>query len=241
MTGGGGAVYINQNNTHKPKNDFLMSFQALVMQQKLRSKGSGSFLLERNGQACGASVLSRDPPLRCPRCGTKRFCSLASLCAHLEHRHSYRPPEELTGGFSITGKLPDPLTSAAIPWHDTSPPAYRGQQSTQRWPHARSLSDSRNASFLQGSVRRRTQSVGVGTQVEEAEPERDDVEEEEGEKREGSRDEEWFNSLWLPFPPAERPPDLEPDLDPDLDPDQVGKLKYEKIGLRQLLKQVAFV
>lgn len=239
--GGGGAVHTSQNNPNNPNNDSPMSFQASVMQQKLRSKGSGSFLLERNGQACGAGAgaLSRDPPLRCPRCGTRRFCSLASLCAHLEHRHSSRPPEGLAGGFSITGQLPDPLTSAAIPWHDTSPPAYRGQQSTQRWSHARSLSDSRDAGFLQGSVRRRAQSVGVGTQVEEAEPERDDVEE-EGEKREGSRDEEWFNSLWLPFPPAERPPDLEPDLDPDLDPDQVGKLKYGKIGRRQLLEPVAF-
>uniref|UniRef100_A0A3Q0RYJ9 Zinc finger protein 365 n=1 Tax=Amphilophus citrinellus TaxID=61819 RepID=A0A3Q0RYJ9_AMPCI len=88
------------------------------MQQKLCSRGSGSFLLERNGQACGAivdSVTPCDLPFRCPRCGEQeRFRSLASLRAHLEYRHSYRSPDMITGGFSITGKLPDPLT-AAIP------------------------------------------------------------------------------------------------------------------------------
>uniref|UniRef100_A0A3B5B0K3 Zinc finger protein 365 n=1 Tax=Stegastes partitus TaxID=144197 RepID=A0A3B5B0K3_9TELE len=85
------------------------------MQQKLCSRGSGSFLLERNGQACGAvsdSVASCDLPFRCPRCGEQeRFRSLASLRAHLEYRHSYRSPDVITGGFSITGKLPDPLTA----------------------------------------------------------------------------------------------------------------------------------
>lgn len=192
------------------------------MQQKLCSKGSGSFLLERNGQACGASVGSSDPPLHCPRCGSKPFCSLASLCAHLEHQHSHRPPEGLTGGFSITGKPPDPLTSAAIPWHDTSPPAYRGQQSAQRLPHARSLSDSRGGALLQGSVRRRTQSVGVGTRVE-AETEAADVreEDEQGGKRAGSGDEERFRPLRLRTPAAGHPWD--PDRDPDLD--LVGRLR----------------
>lgn len=190
------------------------------MQQKLHCKGSGSFLLERNGQACSASVLSSDSPLHCPRCGNKCFCSLASLCAHLEYRHSSRPPEELTTGFSITGKPPDPLTSAAIPWHDTSPPAYRGQQSRQQGAHAHSLSDSRDHSFAQASERRRTQSVGVRTQVE-TEP--DDAQQEEGEKREGSMDKGCFGPLWLPFSPADRPLDL------DLDLNLVGKLSYEKI------------
>lgn len=194
------------------------------MQQKLHCKGSGSFLLERNGQACSASVLSSDSPLHCLRCGNKRFCSLASLCAHLEYRHSSRPPEELTTGFSITGKPPDPLTSAAIPWHDTSPPAYRGKQSTQQGAHAHSLSDSRDYSFTQASERRRTQSIGVGMQVE-TEP--DDAQQEEGEKREGSMDKGCFSPLRLPFSPADRPLDL--DLEPDLDLNLVGKLNYEKI------------
>lgn len=194
------------------------------MQQKLCSKGCGSFLLERNGQACGAGVVSSDPPLHCPRCGSKRFCSLASLCAHLEYQHSYRPPEGLAGGFSITGKPPDPLTSAAIPWHDTSPPAYRGQQSPQRWPHARSLSDSRGDGLLPVSVRRRTQSVGVGTRVQgEMQPADVGEEDEEGKRREGSGDEDHIHPLRLPFPPAGHP--LDPDQEPDLD--LVGRLKCE--------------
>lgn len=200
------------------------------MQQKLHSKGCGSFLLERNGQACGAGVVSSDPPLHCPRCGSKRFCSLASLCAHLEYQHSYRPPEGLAGGFSITGKPPDPLTSAAIPWHDTSPPAYRGQQSPQRWPHARSLSDSRGDGLLPVSVRRRTQSVGVGTRVQgETQPADVGEEDEEGKRREGSGDEDHIHPLRLPFPPAGHP------LDPDLD--LVGRLKCEAKLLEQSHKK----
>ncbi|XP_034538218.1 protein ZNF365 [Notolabrus celidotus] len=176
------------------------------MQQKLCSRGSGSFLLERNGQACGAvSITSCDLPFRCPRCGEQeRFGSLASLRAHLEYRHSYRSPDLTTGGFSITGKLPDPLT-AAIPWYDMSLPTRRGQQSTGRPPHARSLSDSRDSGYLHSysSVRRRTQSVGVGTQADEEEEEEEeeggyedeDVGEEEdedneGEDRDGSKTEE---------------------------------------------------
>ncbi|KAM9847756.1 protein ZNF365 [Aulostomus maculatus] len=144
------------------------------MQQKFCSRGSGSFLLERSSQACGAvtdSVISCDLPFRCPRCGEQeRFRSLSSLRAHLEYRHSYRSPDVISGGFSITGKPPDPLT-AAIPWHDMSLPTRRGQQSSGRPPHVRSLSDSRDSSFLHSysSVRRRTQSVGVGTQAEEDE------------------------------------------------------------------------
>lgn len=194
------------------------------MQQKLHCKGSGSFLLERNGQACSASMLSSESPLHCPRCGNKRFCSLASLCAHLEYWDSSRPQEELTTGFSITGKPPDALTSARIPWHDTSPPAYRGQQSTQQGAHAHSLSDSRDYSFAQGFERQRTQSIGVGLQVE-IEP--DDARQEEGGKREGSMDKVCFSPLRLPFSPADRPLDL--DLESDLDLNLVGKLNYEKI------------
>lgn len=213
------------------------------MQQKLCSRGSGSFLLERNGQACGAivdTVTPCDLPFRCPRCGEQeRFHSLASLRAHLEYRHSYRSPDMVTEGFSITGKLPDPLT-AAIPWHDMSLPTRRGQQSTGRPPHVRSLSDSRDSGYLHsyGSARRRTQSVGVGTQAEEDEEidvgtEDEDVEEDEededdeGEERSGSRNEEdlktsskksdhhHINHHHILFPPLGPPPD--PDLDLDLD------------------------
>lgn len=216
------------------------------MQQKLCSRGSGSFLLERNGQACGAivdTVTPCDLPFRCPRCGEQeRFHSLASLRAHLEYRHSYRSPDMVTEGFSITGKLPDPLT-AAIPWHDMSLPTRRGQQSTGRPPHVRSLSDSRDSGYLHsyGSARRRTQSVGVGTQAEEEEEdeeidvgtEDEDVEEDEededdeGEERSGSRNEEdlktsskksdhhHINHHHILFPPLGPPPD--PDLDLDLD------------------------
>ncbi|XP_070697610.1 protein ZNF365 [Pempheris klunzingeri] len=158
------------------------------MQQKLCSRGSGSFLFERNGQACGA-ITSCDLPFRCPRCGEQeRFRSLASLRAHLEYRHSYRSPDVVTGGFSITGKLPDPLT-AAIPWHDMSLPTRRGQQ---RPPHARSLSDSRDSSYLHSysSVRRRTQSVGVGTQAEEEEEEEGEEDEEEEDEEEGGTEDE---------------------------------------------------
>ncbi|XP_042082428.1 protein ZNF365-like isoform X2 [Haplochromis burtoni] len=215
------------------------------MQQKLCSRGSGSFLLERNGQACGAivdTVTPCDLPFRCPRCGEQeRFHSLASLRAHLEYRHSYRSPDMVTEGFSITGKLPDPLT-AAIPWHDMSLPTRRGQQSTGRPPHVRSLSDSRDSGYLHsyGSARRRTQSVGVGTQAEEEEDEEIDVgtededveedeedEDDEGEERSGSRNEEdlktsskksdhhHINHHHILFPPLGPPPD--PDLDLDLD------------------------
>ncbi|MEQ2219723.1 hypothetical protein XENOCAPTIV_022576 [Xenoophorus captivus] len=144
------------------------------MQQTLCSRGSGSFLLERNGQACGAiidSATSCDLPFRCPRCGEQeRFRSLASLRAHLEYRHSYRSPDVIAGDFSITGKHPDPLT-AAIPWQDMSLPTRRGQQGTTRPPHVRSLSDSRDSGYLHSytSVRRRTQSVGERQEVADRE------------------------------------------------------------------------
>ncbi|XP_037638758.1 protein ZNF365 isoform X2 [Sebastes umbrosus] len=218
------------------------------MQQKLCSRGSGSFLLERNGQACGAvTVTSCDLPFRCPRCGEQeRFRSLASLRAHLEYRHSYRSPDVTTGGFSITGKLPDPLT-AAIPWHDMSLPTRRGLQGVGRPPHVRSLSDSRDSGYLHSysSVRRRTQSVGVGTQAEEEEDDDEEEDEEEfgtddegeeeedeGEERDGGRNEEdikmaikksdacchHLNHHHLPFPlPAPLGPPPDPDLDLDLD------------------------
>ncbi|KAF1375391.1 hypothetical protein PFLUV_G00219540 [Perca fluviatilis] len=227
------------------------------MQQKLCSRGSGSFLLERNGQACGAvtanantnaNATSCDLPFRCPRCGEQeRFRSLASLRAHLEYRHSYRSPDVTPGGFSITGKLPDPL-SAAIPWHDTSLPTRRGQQGAWRPPHVRSLSDSRDGEGLRSysSARRRTQSVGVGTQAEEEEDddeeeeedeeefgtEDEDVREEEeddepydeGEERDGGRNEEDVKKSdkchhHLPLPPAAplgHPPEPDPDVDLDL-------------------------
>ncbi|XP_026211854.1 protein ZNF365 isoform X2 [Anabas testudineus] len=213
------------------------------MQQKLCSRGSGSFLLERNGQACGAitdSVNSCDLPFRCPRCGEQeRFRSLASLRAHLEYRHSYRSPDVIPGGFSITGKLPDPLT-AAIPWHDMSLPTRRGQQNSRRPPHVRSLSDSRDSGYLHSysSVRRRTQSVGVGTQAEEEEEdeeggtedeevEDEEEEEDDGEERDGGRHEDDVKMSikrldtghhHLPFPlPAPLGPPPDPDLDLDMD------------------------
>uniref|UniRef100_A0A3P9LB51 Zinc finger protein 365 n=1 Tax=Oryzias latipes TaxID=8090 RepID=A0A3P9LB51_ORYLA len=140
------------------------------MQQKLCSRSASSFLLEKNVQACGAvpeAVSSCKLPFRCPRCGEQeRFCSLASLRAHLEYRHSYRSPDVTSGSFSITGKLPDPLT-AAIPWHEMSLPTRRGQQSTGRAPHVRSLSDSRDSGPFSGlqaaaasaAVRRRLASM----------------------------------------------------------------------------------
>ncbi|KAM4730072.1 protein ZNF365 isoform 2-T2 [Anableps anableps] len=202
------------------------------MQQKLCSRGSGSFLLERNGQACGAltdPVTSCDLPFRCPRCGEQeRFRSLASLRAHLEYRHSYRSPDVVSGDFSITGKHPDPLT-AAIPWQDTSLPTRRGQHGAARPPHVRSLSDSRDSGYLHSysSVRRRTQSVGVGTQAEEEEgaddedtgEEEEEEEEEDGEEAGEGRDESEMKKSGTgphhhpPFPAASLDPPLDPDLD----------------------------
>ncbi|XP_071775433.2 protein ZNF365 [Centroberyx gerrardi] len=220
------------------------------MQQKLCSRGSGSFLLERNGQACGAvsepaAAASSSLPFRCPRCGEQeRFRSLASLRAHLEYRHSYRSPDVIAGSFSITGKPPDPA-AAAFPWHDMSLPTRRGQHSGGRALHVRSLSDCRDSGFLHsyGSARRRTQSVGVGTQAEEEEEEDEeeedggtedeevgDEEEEEGEEGGGGRNEQdmklftkksdpclhLLNHHHLPFPP---PAPLGPLPDPGRDPD----------------------
>ncbi|XP_034041165.1 protein ZNF365 [Thalassophryne amazonica] len=225
------------------------------MQQKLCSRGSTSFLLERNGKACGAvmdSIASCDLPFRCPRCGEQEhFHSLGLLHAHLDHRHSYPSPDVITGGFSITGKHPDPAT-AAIPWHDMSLPTRRGQQSSFRPPHIRSLSDSRDSGYLQsyGSARRRTQSVGVGTRDEEAEEEDidneehrgtedEDVGEEEEDDEEGDRgrnaedlkvspknmetSRHHPNHRHLRFPP---PTPLGPPPDPDQDLDLVEHSSY---------------
>uniref|UniRef100_A0A3P9HBF6 FBX41/ZN365 C2H2-type zinc finger domain-containing protein n=1 Tax=Oryzias latipes TaxID=8090 RepID=A0A3P9HBF6_ORYLA len=206
------------------------------MQQKLCSRSASSFLLEKNVQACGAvpeAVSSCKLPFRCPRCGEQeRFCSLASLRAHLEYRHSYRSPDVTSGSFSITGKLPDPLT-AAIPWHEMSLPTRRGQQSTGRAPHVRSLSDSRDSGYFHSysSARRRTQSVGVGTQEEEDEEEEAGSEDEEDDdEHDGKGKNENFrlstrrleacrhisHQQHLPFPlpaPLSPPPELLPDLD----------------------------
>ncbi|KAF7221381.1 protein ZNF365 isoform X1 [Nothobranchius furzeri] len=197
-----------------------------VMQQKLCSTSSGSFLLERNGQACGAvtdSVSSCDLPFRCPRCGEKeRFRSLASLRAHLEHQHSYRSLDVTSGGFSITGKLPDPLTSA-FPWQDMSLPTRRGQQSAVRPPHLRSLSDSRDSGYLHSysSVRRRTQSVGVGTQAEEEEEEDERSRSEQDIKLSNKRSDaghQYHNHHHFLFSaPASFSPDPHQDPDPNLD------------------------
>lgn len=215
------------------------------MQQKLCSRGSRSFLLERNGQACGAvSVSSCNLLFHCPRCGEQeRFRSLASLRAHLEYHHSYQSPDMGARGFSITGKPPDPLTAAVIPWHDPWLLTNRGRQSAARPLHARSLSDSRDGSFFQayGCVRRRTQSVGVGTQPEDvwekgggSEDEEGEKEEEErdgGEKTNGGRDEEKVmkdggcehNHHHILFPP---PAPIGPLLDPELDLDLAGRFRF---------------
>lgn len=205
------------------------------MQQRLCSRGSGSFLVERNTQACGAvaeSVTSCDFPFCCPRCGKQEhFRSLETLRAQLEFCHSYCSPDAITGSFSITGKLPD-SASAAIPWHDSSLPARRGQQSASRPLHMRSLSDSRDSSYLQSysSVRRRrTQSVGTQAEEEEGGSEDEDLEEEEGERNESGNDEDvksfskksdpsqqhLLNHGHFPFPP---PTPHEPPPDQDQDP-----------------------
>nr|XP_057920840.1 protein ZNF365 isoform X2 [Doryrhamphus excisus] len=142
------------------------------MQQKLCSRRTGSFHSDRD---CNEPLASCDLPFRCPRCGEQeRFHSMDALHAHLEYRHSYHSPDEASGGgFSITGKLPPDSLSAAVSWQDMSLPARRGQQSTGRPPHVRSLSDSRDGAFMlsYNSARRRTHSVGVGTQAEEEEAE----------------------------------------------------------------------
>lgn len=69
-------------------------------------------------------------------------------------------------------------------------------------------------------MKRRTQSVGTRVEAD-TEPADVGEEDEEGEKREGSGDEERFRPLRFPFPPAGDPwhPDREPDLD------LVGRLK----------------
>lgn len=227
------------------------------MQQKLCSRGSRSFLLERNGQACGAvSVSSCDLPFHCPRCGEQeRFRSLASLHAHLEYHHSYQSPDMGARGFSITGKPPDPLTAAVIHWHDPWLLSNRGRQSAARPLHARSLSDSRDGSFFQayGCVRRRTQSVGVGTQPEDVgekgggsededvgEKEEEEEERDGGEKTDGGRDEEKvtkdggceLNHHHLLLPPlAALGPLLDPELDLDPDPNAAPDLDLDLSGM----------
>ncbi|XP_061601501.1 F-box only protein 41 [Cololabis saira] len=233
-------------------------FTSRAMQQKLGSRSS--FLPERNGQACGAVSPPGGPscplPFRCPRCGDQeRFLSIASLRAHLERRHSYRPPDASPASFSITGKLPDPLTAATIPWHDdASLPTRRGPRGAARPPHIRSLSDCRDGggfppaygsahSSAHGSARRRTQSVGVGTQAEDDEEDEDEDEEEEMEEEEGrvaTLEEEddggeegtrtpprksdaghaFINHFHFPFNspvPLGRPPDQNRDQNPDLE------------------------
>ncbi|XP_053731051.1 protein ZNF365 isoform X1 [Synchiropus splendidus] len=204
------------------------------MQQKLCSRGSGAFFLERNSPWCGVitePTACSDLPFRCPRCGEhQRFHSLASLRSHLEYKHSYHSSD----GFSITGKLPDQLTTA-IPWQDMSLPTRRGQHAAWRPPHVRSLSDSRDSSFLHsyGSVRRRTQSVGVGTHEDEEEvgvvgTEEEEGEEEDQEEEDGCRNEDnkssskksgicqhhHLNRLHFPvLAPLGPPPDLDPSVD----------------------------
>ncbi|KAM3863228.1 protein ZNF365 [Diretmus argenteus] len=213
------------------------------MQQKFCSRGSGSFLLERTSPVCGAESVSSSShfPFRCPRCGEQeRFHSLASLRAHLEYRHSYRSPDEAAGSFSITGKLHDPV-AMAIPCHDMSLPTRRGQHGGGRALHVRSLSDSRDSSYLHpySSERRRTQSVGVGTQEDEEDDDEEeeedggtddnDEEREEGDAcrneeniklfaRKSDRSQHHLNHRHLPFPPPAPlcpPPDPDPGASPD--------------------------
>ncbi|XP_055018432.1 protein ZNF365 [Boleophthalmus pectinirostris] len=132
--------------------------------------------------------------------------------------------------FSITGTLPDPSTTAAIPWYDMSLPTRRGPTGcTGRPPHIRSLSDSRDSGYPHSyaSVRRRTQSVGVGTHADEEDEEEDEDEdggseeegaeeedEDEAEERDRERDTLYHRHFLYPPPsPLGPPPDPDQDLD----------------------------
>lgn len=194
------------------------------MQQKLCSRGVGSFFSDRSGQALAdaAAVPLREPAYT---------------------RHSYCAPEVTSlSNFSITGKLPDPLTAAAIPWYDMSLPTRRGPAScTARPPHIRSLSDSRDSGYPHSyrSVRRRTQSVGVGTHTDEGEgedrdedggSEEDDGAEEEEEEELEDRGEthkkhhpHHYNHRHFLYPP---PSPLGPPPDPDHNLDLIDQTLY---------------
>lgn len=192
-----------------------------VMQQKLCSRGVGSFFSDR-----GADSASSPP------------------CDQDYARHSYCGPEVTSlSNFSITGKLPDPETAAAIPWYDMSLPTRRGPTGfTGRAPHTRSLSDSRDSGYPHsyGSVRRRTQSVGVGTHTDEAEEDGDDEEDGGSEEEEGAEEEEeeeaedrgdthkknhhhHYNHRHVLYPP---PSPLGPPPDPDHHLDLIDQSSY---------------
>lgn len=194
------------------------------MQQKLCSRGVGSFFSDRSGQALA------DP-------------TPVPSCEPAYTRHSYCSPEVTSlSNFSITGKLPDPITTAAIPWYDMSLPTRRGPAGgTGRPPHIRSLSDSRDSGYPHsyGSVRRRTQSVGVGTHTDEGEE--DDGDEDGGseDEEEGAEEEEeeepddrgemhkkhhhHYNHRHFLYPP---PSPLGPPPDPDHDLDLIDQTSY---------------
>ncbi|XP_072292609.1 uncharacterized protein [Eucyclogobius newberryi] len=162
------------------------------MQQELCSRGTGSSFQDRTGPAASDPVA--DPPIQRPYT-----------------RHSYCSPDVSSlSNFSITGKLPDPSTTAAINWYDMSLPIRR----------------------------RRTQSVGVGTHADEEED--GDEEEDRGSEEEGAEEEEdeedddepedrdmralkksaaghyhHYNHVFFP-PPSPLGPPPDPDLDLDL-------------------------
>ncbi|KAK7901260.1 hypothetical protein WMY93_018029 [Mugilogobius chulae] len=122
---------------------------------------------------------------------------------------------------------------------------------TGRPPHIRSLSDSRDSGYPHSyaSVRRRTQSVGVGTHADEEEEDEEDDEEEEGGSEEeedcGEEEEELdqteyrdrvethkkstaghyhhYNHRHFLYPP---PSPLGPPPDPDLDLELIDQKSY---------------
>ncbi|KAG7280291.1 LOW QUALITY PROTEIN: hypothetical protein CRUP_026832 [Coryphaenoides rupestris] len=173
------------------------------MQQQLSSRASGRFRA-----MAGAGL-----PFSCSQCGGReRFRTLASLRTHIEYLHHPHPHQHHQHHHT-----PDPLPldpGRGVWWQGSSLPSPRSQRS----------SDGRRSLHR----RRRTQSVGVGTQDEEEEEEDDgqeEVDEEEvdaGKTEEGLRHILFLNHLRSP-PHPRPPPDLGPDprqlLDPGPDPD----------------------
>ncbi|KAJ0004809.1 hypothetical protein NQD34_011023 [Periophthalmus magnuspinnatus] len=197
------------------------------MQPELCSRGTGSLFQERTGSA--ASDPTANPP---------------SQPAPPHYHPSCSSHVSSLSNFSITGTLPDPSTTAAIPWYDMSLPTRRGPAGcTGRPPHIRSLSDSRDSGYPHSyaSVRRRTQSVGVGTHADEEEEEDDDEEEDGGSEEEGAEEEDetedrdrhkksaaghhhhHYNHRHFLYPP---PSPLGPPPDPEHDLDLIDQSSY---------------
>jgi len=156
-------------------------------------------------------------PFSCSQCGGReRFRTLTLLRTHIEYLHHPHPHQH--------HHTPDPLPldpSRGVWWQGCSLPSPRSQRSQRSSDGGRSL-----------NRRRRTQSVGVGTQDEEEEEEeeeddgQEEVDEEEvdaGKTEEGLRHILFLNHLRSP-PHPRPPPDLGPDprqlldLGPDPDP-----------------------